>query len=185
MRLSPVTLLFTILLAASVYAAEPVGRVESGPNTGPVIKDMGPYYEIPGSYNLQAGVRYRAVMDVADGPADAAALNRGIESAARFLNMHAASGIAASDMELALVLHGQAAKAALNNAAYQERYQSNNPNDALLQALAEAGVTIYLCGQSASFGGFGVDELHPNITMALSAMTVLTRLQLEGWALLP
>jgi hypothetical protein len=46
-------------------------------------------------------------------------------------------------------------------------------------------VTIYLCGQSASFGGFAFDEMHPSITMALSAMTVLTRLQLEGWALLP
>jgi intracellular sulfur oxidation DsrE/DsrF family protein len=181
----PLLLLLTILAAGPVYAAESGGIVESGPKTGPVISDMGPYYEIPGSYNLQPGIRYRAVMDVADGPADTAALNRGIESAARFLNMHAASGIAASDMELALVLHGQAAKAALNNAAYRQRYQSDNPNDALLQALAEAGVTIYLCGQSASFGGFSADEMHPSITMALSAMTVLTRLQVEGWALLP
>jgi intracellular sulfur oxidation DsrE/DsrF family protein len=178
-------LLLTILLTGSVHSAELDEVVNSGPKTGPVISDMGPYYEIPGGYNLQPGVRYRAVMDVADGPADTTALNRGIESAARFLNMHAASGIAASDMELALVLHGQAAKAALNNAAYRARFQTDNPNDALLQSLTEAGVTIYLCGQSASFGGFAFDEMHPSITMALSAMTVLTRLQLEGWALLP
>lgn len=177
--------LLTILFAGSVYSAESGEVADSGPKNGQVISDMGPYYEIPGGYNLQPGIRYRAVMDVADGPADTTALNRGIESAARFLNMHAASGIAASDMELAVVLHGQAAKAALNNAAYRERYQSDNPNDALLQALAEAGVNIYLCGQSASYGGIGVEELHANITMALSAMTVLTRLQVEGWALLP
>jgi intracellular sulfur oxidation DsrE/DsrF family protein len=186
--LSPVTLLAPLLVAllgCQVQAAEPDEEMNLGPKTGPIIANMGPYYDIPGGFNLEKGVHYRAVMDVADGPEDAAALNRGIESAARFLNMHAASGIAASDMELALVLHGGAAKAALNNAAYRQRYQSDNPNDALLTALTDAGVTIYLCGQSASFSGFAADEMHPSITMALSAMTVLTRLQIEGWALLP
>lgn len=156
-----------------------------GPKTGPVIANMGPYYDIPGGFNLQKGVHYRAVMDVSDGPESTADLNRGIESAARFLNMHAAAGISPGDMELALVLHGGAAKAALNNEAYRQRFQTDNPNDALLRALTDAGVKIYLCGQSASFNGFAADEIHPVITMALSAMTVLTRLQTEGWALLP
>jgi intracellular sulfur oxidation DsrE/DsrF family protein len=185
MKLGAVIFLCAAFLASPVHAAGAGKDTKPGPETGPVIANMGPYYNIPDSFNLQAGVHYRAVMDVADGPEDTAALNRGIESAARFLNMHAASGIAASDMEFALVLHGGAAKAALSNTAYRQRFQSDNPNDALLSALTDAGVKIYLCGQSASFGGFAADEIHPSITMALSAMTVLTRLQVEGWALLP
>ena len=176
-----ITIFLLLVLPHHLEASE----TKTGPKTGPIIEGMGPYYEIPGGYNLQPGMRYRAVMDVAEGPDDPASLNRGIESAARFLNMHAASGIAASDMEFALVLHGGAAKAALDNDAYRQRFQVDNPNDAMLKALVDAGVTIYLCGQSASFGGFGQDEIHPAITMALSAMTVLTRLQVEGWALLP
>ncbi len=185
MKTTPVILFLIAVLVNSAHAADAVDGAEPGPETGPVIANMGPYYDIPGGFNLQQDVHYRAVMDVADGPEDTAALNRGIESAARFLNMHAASGIAASDLELALVLHGGAARAALNNAAYRQRYQSDNPNDALLKALTEAGVMIYLCGQSARFSGFSASEIHPSITMALSAMTVLTRLQVEGWALLP
>ncbi len=182
-------LLAAVVLVSQARASEGADgskpAANTGPKMGPVITGMGPYFEIPGGFNLQPGVHYRAVMDVSDGPESPADLNRGIESAARFLNMHAASGIAASDMELALVLHGGAAKAALHNAAYQQRFGSDNPNDALLRALTGAGVKIYLCGQSASFSGFAAEETHPSITMALSAMTVLTRLQIEGWALLP
>jgi len=183
-RWAPGSLSLALVLscAPAVMSAQ---SIPAGAATGPVIEGMGPFYSIPGSYGLLPGVHYRAVMDVAEGPEDAASLNRGIESAARFLNMHAASGIAPGDMELSLVLHGGAARAALNNAAYRQRYQTDNPNDGLLRALAEAGVKIYLCGQSASFGGFKADEIHSSITMALSAMTVLTRLQTEGWALLP
>ena len=173
-------MLLAVSIPAQAWSAE-----SSKPKFGPVIEGMGPYFDIPGGYNLEPGVHYRAVMDVADGPQSPADLNRGIESAARFLNMHAASGIAASDMELALVLHGQAAKAALDNEAYRQRYESDNPNDAMLRALHDAGVKIYLCGQSAAFSGYNAEEIHPSITMALSAMTVLTRLQVEGWALLP
>jgi len=39
-------------------------------------------------------------------------LNRSIESAARFLNMHARSGIPPQNLELAIVLHGSGARAA-------------------------------------------------------------------------
>jgi intracellular sulfur oxidation DsrE/DsrF family protein len=178
-------LLLALIVASQAMAAEP-GEVENNsPKTGPVIEGMGPYFDIPGGFNLQPGIHYRAVMDVAEGPQGPADLNRGIESAARFLNMHAASGIAASDMELALVLHGQAAKAALDNEAYRQRFEVDNPNNAMLRALHDAGVKIYLCGQSAAFSGFKAEEIHPSITMAVSAMTVLTRLQIEGWALLP
>lgn len=174
-----------VLMVSMSLASSSLCAAENAPQTGPVIEGMGPYYEIPQGYNLQPGIHYRAVLEVADGPEDPAALNRGIESAARFLNMHAASGIAPEDMELAVVLHGGAAIAALDNAAYRQRHQVDNPNDAMLRALTGAGVKIYLCGQSASFRGFAPDEIHPSITMALSAMTVLTRLQVEGWALLP
>ncbi len=60
-----------------------------------------------------------------------------------------------------------------------------NPNTAMLKALGDAGVTIYLCGQSAAHRGYGVEELNPAVTMALSAMTAHVRLQSEGYTLIP
>ena len=55
---------------------------------------------------------------------------------------------------------------------------------ALLAALDEAGVEIYLCGQTAVHRGLPPDELAPQVQLALSAMTVLVTLQAEGYALI-
>ncbi|MEJ8567317.1 DsrE family protein [Elongatibacter sediminis] len=171
-------------MASTANAAGAEAEVQRT-HTGPVIENLGPVYDIPGAWNLESGVHYRAVMDVAEGPEDATALNRGIESAARFLNMHVRSGIEADHLELALVLHGKATRAALSPAAYRAHFGVDNPNDGLLHALRAAGVQIFLCGQSARHNGYTDAELHESVTPALSAMTVLTRLQVEGWALLP
>jgi len=51
--------------------------------------------------------------------------------------------------------------------------------------LNEAGVKIFLCGQTAAYRGFATEELHPAVTMALSAMTAHVRLQSEGFTLIP
>jgi intracellular sulfur oxidation DsrE/DsrF family protein len=112
-------------------------------------------------------------------------MNRHIESAARYLNMHVRDGVPASNLKVAIVLHGSAGKDALTDKAYAMRFETPNPNSQLLNALSEAGVKIYLCGQTAGFRGYGVEELNPAVTLATSAMTVLARLQVEGWALLP
>lgn len=172
---------FGLLLAqmtATAHAAEA--------QTGPVIENYGPVYEIPDAgFKLDPTVIYRSVMDVSESAQEADALNRHIESAARFLNMHVRDGVPAANLELAIVLHGSAGKDALSDPAYRKRYGGDNPNTGMLNALNGAGVKIYICGQTARFRGYEAAELNPTVIMATSAMTVLTRLQSEGWSLLP
>jgi len=152
------------------------------PQTGPVIEGFGPVYEVPeGSFNLVPGKHYKVLMDISKGPDDPSKINRGIESAARFLNMHARNGIAAGDLSLAIVLHGSATRSALNDEAHAERFEAANGSKALIRALADAGADIYVCGQSAAHHGFGAEELLPEVRMAVSAMTVHVRLQEEGY----
>lgn len=154
----------------------------AAPATGPVIENFGPVYEVPGTaFNLAAGQEYRVVMDVASGPDDPSRVNSGIESAARFLNMHARSGIDPAQLEMAVVLHGSAAGAALSDAAHARHFGAPNGSAALVRELAGAGVKIYLCGQSAAHRGFAAEELLPEVELALSAMTVHVRLQQEGY----
>jgi intracellular sulfur oxidation DsrE/DsrF family protein len=112
-------------------------------------------------------------------------LNRRIESAARFLNMHARNGIAMENIDFAIVVHGSAGKDLLNDAAYKARFDEVNPNTTMLSALAEAGVEIYLCGQTAAHRGLAASDLHPAVTVALSAMTAHVRLQSQGYTLTP
>ena len=167
-----------LCLAANLNAAEPV--------TGPVIEAYGPVYPVAeGSFNLKPETVYKVSMDVSASEDFSDDVNRRLESAARFLNMHARNGIDPKNIELVIVVHGSAAKDLLKDEAYQERFDEPNPNTAMLAALHEAGVRIYLCGQTAAYRGFAAKDLNPAVSLALSAMTVHVRLQSEGYALIP
>ena len=110
-------------------------------------------------------------------------LNASINPLARVLNIHAQAGLLPENLLLALVLHGGAGKDALHHDAYRKRFGMENPNLALLEALQQAGVRIYLCGQTASHRGYPKNDLAAPVQLALSAMTALVTLQAEGYEL--
>jgi len=151
------------------------------PSKGPVIENFGPYLPVddPG-FGTPVEQTLNVVFDVAKA-LDTGELNRHLETPARFLNMHAGAGLEPGRMHLAIVVHGQATRDLLTDEAYQKRFGAANPNRALLEALAGAGVEIILCGQSAGFGGYNRSEFLPQVKIALSAMTALVVLQERGY----
>jgi intracellular sulfur oxidation DsrE/DsrF family protein len=156
-----------------------------GAEAGPIIQDFGSVYRVPEvDFPLDPGMSYRVVFDVSVGADAPDQVNSRIETLARFLNMHAQAGVPAENMDLVLVLHGTAGKDALDDPGYRERYGIDNPNRALLTALDEAGVEIYLCGQTSVHRNLPADELAPTVRMALSAMTVLVTRQAQGYSLI-
>jgi intracellular sulfur oxidation DsrE/DsrF family protein len=167
-------LFLSLLFAAHSDAAEP--------HVGPVVKGYGPVFDVPAdSFNLAPDQHYKVVMDIGQGPENPAEQNRSIESAARFLNMHARNGIPPQNLELAIVLHGSGARAALTPQAHAKHFDVANGSQGLVEALGAAGVDIFICGQTAAYYGYGADDLLPQITMAVSAMSVHVRLQQEGY----
>lgn len=167
-------------LATHGLAAQPVAR------PGPVIAAFGPVYDIPvADFATPADRAYRVVFEVAEAPADSTVLNRNLETAARFLNMHVRAGVPRDSLVAAVVLHGPAARAALRHDAYRARFGVDNPDLALLEALHAAGVPIILCGQSSMSRGFYPDLVAAPVRIALSAMTALTVLQQDGYVLNP
>ena len=166
--------LFLIFLSFQLSASETV--------TGPVVDNYGPVFAVPeGSFNLDPKRKYKILMDIGKGPDDPSVLNRNIESAARFLNMHSRNGIKPENLELAIVLHGSGIHAALKDEAYDDKFLVSNPSKDLVKSLSNAGVHIYICGQSAAFNGYSKEDLLPETVMAVSAMTVHVRLQQEGY----
>jgi len=156
------------------------------PSLGPVIEGYGPTYMIEGrDVALPDGFVYKAVFDVASYRGEATALNPELVSIARFLNMHARNGTPTGNMDIAVVVHGAAVKNMLNHNAYRERHKVDNPNLELLMKLHDAGVRFMVCGQSMAFGGVEKAELANPVKTGLSAMTLLTILQSEGYSLLP
>lgn len=186
-------LLLTLLLVIStasfakeVPPAKEVTSAKKAPSNGPVIKSFGPNYKIENrDVGLPESFVYKAIFDITRTSDEPDQINRSIESAARFINMHAKNGVAVENMKLVIVLHGASSKDTLNNTAYNKRYGVDNPNLKLIKALKAEGVKFYLCGQSASFGGIEKSELADEVDLALSAMTMFVTLQEQGYHLIP
>lgn len=169
------------LACMALVAADPA---EPQARRGPVIEKFGPYVPLgEPDFPTPVTVPMKAVFDVArtQGPGEP---NPRLETPARFLNMHADAGVPVERIQLALVVHGPAARDLLTDEAYRKRYGTANPNRALLEALGAAGVQIILCGQTAAFGGYTAEELLPEVKLALSAMTALVSLQDQGFRLI-
>lgn len=177
-----------LLWASALLCCAAAGAQDlpAGFSTGPVIEDFGPVAAMPGSaFNLVPGTRYKLLFDAATGGKDKHEVNRRLESVARFLNMHARAGIDPKDLEIEVVTHGATTWDVLSDAAYRKIFGRDNPNTALLEALGRAGVKIRECGQSMAYYGLKEEDLAPQVSMAVSAMTVVVRRQSEGWVLLP
>jgi intracellular sulfur oxidation DsrE/DsrF family protein len=144
---------------------------------GPVIEYYGPAYEVAEKdVALPDGMVLRTVFDIAADP-DPKQVNRSIVSVARFLNMHARAEVSLDNLVVAVVVHGKATHQMVSN--------PGNPNLELIRQLQEAGVRFYLCGQSMKFYGIDKDELVAGVEVGLSAMTMLTILQADDYALIP
>lgn len=166
-------------LAALLLA--PVAYAEDSPfSNGPVIANYGPVANVEGAAPIPAHTRFKVVFDVSEG-AEPGAVNHGLESAARFLNMHARAGVRPGNIRLAIVVRGSATR----DVAVHPRPDEDNANAALIADLIAHNVDIYVCGQSAAHFGVAAGDLLPNVRLALSAMTAQALLQQQGYTLNP
>jgi len=109
--------------------------------------------------------------------------NKGLESVARYLNLHADAGLAHDQLEAVVVLHGGATKAALKDEAFA-RHASHpqNPSLPLIRLLKQAGVKVHVCGQSLARNGFPTSDVDGDLSIAVSALTVNINKQRDGFA---
>src|SRR6056297_1298263 len=118
--------------------------------SGPVVEDYGAVWEIEDpDFKTDKSQEFKVVFDVKVGPESDTEINRNLNTVARFLNMHAQSGIPASQLKAALIVHGTAARNLLTDEAFRDRYKVDNPNRELVEDLLEADVEVIMCGQSS------------------------------------
>lgn len=151
-------------------------------STGPVIEDYGPVFKIENpDFKTDTSQEFKVVFDVMDSPDSHTEINKKLETAARFLNLHAQSGIPVEQLKAALIVHNVASKDITTDEAYQKRFGMPNPNSGLIQALLDAGVEVIYCGQSSMARNFPKEDLIPGVKIALSAMTANIQLQNQGY----
>ncbi len=152
---------------------------------GPVIADYGKVWQVKNQdYKIKEGHELKVVFDITDSPEDPSALNKSIETAARFLNMHGQNGVLKEQMKVALVVHSKASKDIITNEAYAKRYDTKNPNAEMVQQLMDAGAEFIFCGQSSLSRDLPISETIPGVQLSLSAMTALIQLQDDGYSLI-
>jgi intracellular sulfur oxidation DsrE/DsrF family protein len=83
-----------------------------------------------------------------------------------------------------MVIHGPAAQYVVTNEEYKKKFNTDNPNIPLFKELKEAGVKIFVCGQSLNKRNIPKENVAPEVSPALSAITTLTTYQLKGYAIL-
>ncbi|MEE4279246.1 MAG: DsrE family protein [Halieaceae bacterium] len=176
------------LAATALFAAATAQGADYPPGAqlGPVIENYGPVMAVPeGAFAMQNDRQYKVVKDVSRSSDKPDELNRNFDAIARLLNMQARAGMPEEALEAAIVVHGPAVRDLLDDEEYKARFGIANPNTGLLDALAGAGVRIYVCAQTAAARGFATETLNPGVEVALSAMGAHIRLNEEGYRLIP
>ncbi len=182
MKRSFLFIFITITVISTVHQLQ---AQESIKQEGNVIKDFGKTYAIPNpDFKTDTTLVFKAVFDVSKAPEDPAKRNPYVETIARFLNMHEKAGVPESQLHVRMAMHGPAAYGLLSNAAYKEKFEVDNPNIALFEALDRADVEVILCGQTAGSRNIGIERRLPLTQIALSAMTILIQSQEEGYQLI-
>lgn len=152
---------------------------------GPVIKDFGPVFSVDNpDFKTDTTLTYQVIFDIHNTPDDPSKVNPMLNTLARFLNMHAQAGVPLKKLKVAGVFHNKATHDVLDNEGYRAKYGVDNPNLALLAALAEAKAELFICGQSISARGVNRAQIHSSVEVALSAMTVILSFQSTGYSLI-
>lgn len=149
----------------------------------PVIKNYGGVYELPFEVvKPDPSLKYKIVIDVYSGSDKPGDVNPALFNVARMLNLHRVGGVPSENMDVVLAIHGEAAYAVMDDESYKKKYGANNPNLGLITELKQAGAQLYICGQSLVVRKIDKDKLAPELKISLSMLTLVSTLQLNGYA---
>lgn len=127
---------------------------------------------------------YKIVFNLTKGVDDYTKINPSLNRVARTVNLYVASGVPLENLTLVAVVSSDAAPLVLAEEQYRKHFGVSNPNLALIDQLQRAGVKLTVCAQSVDGKPYPRDAVYPPVGVALSALTTVTLLQQQGFALL-
>ncbi len=150
-----------------------------------LISTAGKYVPLPdAAHQPQPGSKM--VFDIT-GAGEPTEIVKGLDRVAMFLNLAAENGpVTSGSFEMSVVLHGDATAAALADDAFGGVNEgAQNPNLPLIKELKKHGVRFYVCGQALARKQFPLDGVADDVTVAVSALTVIVNEQNRGAAYVP
>ena len=175
------------VVVAVLLSASPEGAAAAGwmAPVAPVIPGADGYVAIPHAAVMPQKTRiYRAVFNATLAAERPTEIVPALNMAGSELNVLAGAGVLPRHARFAVVFHGAAIDAILDDAHYKARHGVHNPNLKVIADLKRAGVQLFVCGQNLAFANIDPTTLTPDVTVALDALIVLMTFQENGYALM-
>ena len=126
----------------------------------------------------------KVVYDI-HGSAIAAGINKGLYYARGLIEAYGKQGVKPAQLDIHLVLHGDAATALLVDAAFQKAVDDPftlNYNARITQDLLNLGVSVEICHSVMRAKGWTPADVLPGVTIVHDGYTRLIKLQNDGYA---
>ena len=170
--------LFLLCLLASTWSFSQTPQF-------PIVKRYGGIYEIPEATERPDPTKeYKIIVDLTSPAEDNKQISRWVDNVARMMNLHGLAGVSKENLKVKVIIHGGAIYTLLSDENYKKRYEVDNPNLKVLEALKEAGADIMVCGQSLIARDLKQNDLWPGVRIAHSALTTITTYVPQGYVLL-
>ena len=127
---------------------------------------------------------YKAVYDIHSGDT-AAGISKGLYFARGLVEAYGKQGVQPAQLDIHLVLHGDAAKFLLIDDTYQMAINdpfATNLNAKVTQDLLNLGVHVEACNSALKAMGWTAKDVLPGVTIVHDGYTRLIQLQNEGYA---
>jgi len=164
------------------------GKAYGGPghySAGNMIDPYSPIHKLPDAAGQpEKDLDYRILYSITRQARKEGDLNPGLLHIALTINLYEWAGIRRENMQLSGIVHGDSISAVLSEEAFWKKFGRSNPDLDLIRKLKRHGVEIFACGQTFLNQGFQRQDMNPDITCALSALSVLSTCQLKGYALM-
>ncbi|WP_026965865.1 DsrE family protein [Algoriphagus terrigena] len=151
----------------------------------PIVKGFGGIYEIPeATERPDPSLEYKIIVDLTSAAENDKEISRWVDNVARMINLHGLAGVPKDKIKVKVIIHGGAIFTLLNDENYKNKFEVDNPNLKVFEALKASGVDIMVCGQSLLARNLKTTDLWPGVRVAHSALTTITTYVPQGYVLL-
>lgn len=175
-----------IISTALLWAWTPVLMAATPAMESPGIAGEAAIHPLPhAAYQPQKDATYKVVFALTKAGDTPQEVSPSLLRVARAVNLYASAGVPLTHLKFVAVAYGQATGITLDDEHYKGKFGVPNPNLALIHKLKSVGVDVAVCGQAVPESKFEYGWISPDVTVALSALTTITVLQQQGYALMP
>lgn len=150
------------------------------------ITATGNYHPLPkAAYQPDPSATYKVVFSLTKNSDKPDQVNPALERVARTVNIYAGAGVPLDHLKFVAVAYGPATALVLDDEHYKAQFGVANPNLAVIAQLRKAGVDVAVCGQAMAEHHYPDEWASKDVTVSLSALTTITELEQQGYALMP